>query len=206
MKKPEERELGYKFLTPFMRPLFKFFYSPKIIGAEKIPQDSAVVIAGNHKHVYDQCLTIMATKRVIHYMAKKEYFEGKLAPFFRLVGCIPVDRSRKDFSSAMSAMKVLKKGGAIGIFPEGTRNKTDDFLLRFKTGAVAMAKKSDAYIVPFGLTGDYKFRSKNLTVRYGEPFKVGDMTVQEANERLYREVESLMLENLNENKEKRKHA
>lgn len=206
MKKPEEREFGYKFLTPLMRPLFRFFYSPKIIGAEKIPKDSAIVIAGNHKHVYDQCLTIMATKRVIHYMAKKEYFDGKLAPLFRTAGCIPVDRSKRDFSSAMSAMKVLKKGGAIGIFPEGTRNKTDDFLLKFKTGAVAMAKKSDAYIVPFGLTGDYKFRSKNLTIRYGEPFKVGNMTVEEANDKLYREVERLMLENLSESKEKRKHA
>lgn len=206
MKKPEERELGYKFLTPFMRPLFRFFYTPKIIGAENIPQDCALVIAGNHKHVYDQCLTIMATKRVIHYMAKKEYFEGKLAPFFRLVGCIPVDRSRKDFSSAMSAMKVLKNGGAIGIFPEGTRNKTDDFLLRFKTGAVTMAKKSDAYILPFGLTGDWKFRSKDLTVRFGKPFKVGDMTVEEANQKLYHEVEHLMLENLDENKKMKKHA
>ena len=206
MKKPEDREFGYKFLTPIMRVAFKLYYSPKIIGAEKIPADSAIVIAGNHKHVYDQCLTIMATKRVIHYMAKKEYFDGKLAPLFRAVGCIPVDRSRKDFSCAMSAMKVLKKEGAIGIFPEGTRNKTDAFLLRFKTGAVAMAKKSDAYIVPFGLTGDYKFRSKNLTVRYGEPFKVDGMTVEEANEKLYREVERLMLENLNEEKRQVKDA
>lgn len=201
MKKPEDREFGYKFLTPFMRVAFKFYYSPRIIGAEKIPKDSAIVIAGNHKHVYDQCLTIMATKRVIHYMAKKEYFEGKLAPLFRFVGCIPVDRSKRDFSSAMSALKVLKKGGAIGIFPEGTRNKTDKFLLNFKTGAVAMAKKTGAYIVPFGLTGDYNFRSKNLTIRYGEPFKADNMSVEEANEKLFREVERLMLENLNENKE-----
>ncbi len=206
MKKPEERELGYKVLTPCMRGLFKFFYSPKIIGAEKIPDDAPIVIAGNHKHVYDQCLTIMATKRVIHYMAKKEYFDGMLAPLFRVSGCIPVDRSRKDFSSAMSAMKVLKKGGAIGIFPEGTRNKTDKFLLSFKKGAVSMAQRSGAYIVPFGLTGDYKFRSKNLMIRYGEPFKVENMTVEEANEKLYREVERLMLENMNGENKKRKHA
>ncbi|MBQ2903923.1 MAG: 1-acyl-sn-glycerol-3-phosphate acyltransferase [Clostridia bacterium] len=205
-KKPEDQEFGYKLLTPFMRAAFRLYYNPRIIGAEKIPAEGSIVIAGNHKHVYDQCLTIMATKRMIHYMAKKEYFDGKLAPLFKFVGCIPVDRSRRDFSSAMSAMKVLKKDGAIGIFPEGTRNKTDAFLLRFKTGAVAMAKKSDAYIVPFGLTGDYKFRSKNLTVRYGEPFKVGDMTNEEANEKLYREVERLMLENLDEEKENRKHA
>lgn len=201
MKKPEDRELGYKLLTPIMRPLFKLYYSPQIIGAEKIPRDSAIIIAGNHKHVYDQCLTVMATKRVIHYMAKKEYFDGMLAPLFRVVGCIPVDRSKRDMSSAKSALRVLKNGSAIGIFPEGTRNKTDAFLLPFKTGAVSMAKKTDAYIVPFGLTGDYKFRSKNLTVRYGEPFKVGDMSVEEANRKLRSEVERLMLENLGQTAE-----
>lgn len=196
MKKPENKELGYRVLTPIMRPLFKFYYSPKIINKDRIPEDGAIIIACNHKHVYDQCLTIMATKRVIHYMAKKEYFEGALAPFFKLVGCIPVDRSRRDFSSAKSALSVLKNDGAIGIFPEGTRNKTDKFMLPLKTGTVSMAKKTDAYIVPCGLTGDYKFRSKNLTIRYGEPFKVGDMTLEEANRKLHDEIEKLMLENL----------
>lgn len=198
MKHPEDKEFGYKFLTPFMRVAFKLYYNPKIIGAEKIPKDSSIIIAGNHKHVYDQCLTIMATKRVIHYMAKKEYFDGALAPLFRAVGCIPVDRTKRDSSSAKSALKVLKKNGAIGIFPEGTRNKTDAFMLPFKQGTVRMADKTDSYIVPFGLTGDYKFRSKNLTVRYGEPFKVGDMTIEEANIKLRNEVERLMRENLKE--------
>ena len=196
MKKPENRENGYKILTPIMRPLFKFYYNPKIIGAENIPDDGAVIIAGNHKHVFDQCLTIMATKRVIHYMAKKEYFEGALAPFFRLVGCIPVDRSRRDFSSAKSALTVLKDDGAIGIFPEGTRNKTNAFILPLKRGTVSMAKKADAYIVPFGLTGEYKFRSKDLQVIFGKPFKVGDMTIEEANQKLRDEIEKLMLEGL----------
>ncbi len=196
MKKPENRENGYKILTPIMRPLFKFYYNPKIIGAENIPNDGAVIIAGNHKHVLDQCLTIMATKRVIHYMAKKEYFEGALAPFFRLVGCIPVDRSRRDFSSAKSALTVLKDDGAIGIFPEGTRNKTNAFILPLKRGTVSMAKKADAYIVPFGLTGEYKFRSKDLQVIFGKPFKVGDMTIEEANQKLRDEIEKLMLEGL----------
>ncbi len=196
MKKPQDREFGYKLLTPIMRPLFRFYYTPKVYGAEKIPKDGPIVIAGNHKHVYDQCITIMVTKRVIHYMAKKEYFDGKLAPLFRFVGCIPVDRSRRDTASAMSAMRVLKRGGAIGIFPEGTRNKTDEFLLRFKTGAVSMAKKTGALVVPFGIVGDYTFRSKNLAIRYGDPFSVEDMTIEEANQKLYEEVGRLMREGL----------
>ena len=139
----------------------------------------------------------MATKRVIHYMAKKEYFDGKMAWFFKLVGCIPVDRSIKDHNATEKALSILRNDGAIGLFPEGTRNKTKDvFLLPFKFGTVSMAKKTNATIVPFGLTGDYKFRSKNLTIRYGTPFKVGDMDLEEANNKLYQEVESLMKQNL----------
>ena len=192
-------EIGYIILTPIMRVLFRLYYHPKIINREVIPKDGPILIVGNHKHVYDQCLTIMATKRVIHYMAKKEYFEGKLAWFFKLVGCIPVNRQIKDKVAVNQALDVLNHGGAIGLFPEGTRNKTKDkFLLPFKFGTVSMAKKTGATIVPFGLTGDYCFRSKNLMIRYGKPFQVGDMSLEEANEKLYHEVENLMKENLKE--------
>lgn len=198
-KKRFKGEIGYSLLTPIMRVLFRFYYNPKIINKEVIPKEGPILIVGNHKHIYDQCLTIMATKRVIHYMAKKEYFDGKMAWFFKLVGCIPVDRSIKDHNATDKALKVLNNGGAIGLFPEGTRNKTKDvFLLPFKFGTVSMAKKTNATIIPFGLTGDYKFRSKNLTIRYGTPFKVGDMDLEDANKKLYEEVEKLMRKNLEE--------
>lgn len=196
-KKRFKGEIGYSLLTPIMRVLFRLYYNPKIINKEVIPKEGPILIVGNHKHIYDQCLTIMATKRVIHYMAKKEYFDGKTAWFFKLVGCIPVDRSIKDHNATDKALKVLNNGGAIGLFPEGTRNKTKDvFLLPFKFGTVSMAKKTNATIIPFGLTGDYKFRSKNLTIRYGTPFKVGEMDLDDANKKLYEEVERLMRENL----------
>ena len=197
MSKKFKGEFGYKLLTPLMRVLFNLYYHPKIINKEVIPKDGPILIVGNHKHVYDQCLTIMATKRVIHYMAKKEYFEGRLAWFFKFVGCIPVNRQIKDTAATKQALEILKNDGAIGLFPEGTRNKTKDiFLLPFKFGTVSMAKKTNATIIPFGLTGDYKFRSKNLVVRYGTPFKVGNMSLEEANDKLYHEVEKLMEENL----------
>lgn len=198
-KKRFKGEIGYRLLTPLMRVLFKIYYNPKIINKEVIPKEGPILIVGNHKHIYDQCLTIMATKRVIHYMAKKEYFDGKMAWFFKLVGCIPVDRGIKDHNATEKALSILRNDGAIGLFPEGTRNKTKDvFLLPFKFGTVSMAKKTNATIVPFGLTGDYKFRSKNLTIRYGIPFKIGDMDLEEANNKLYQEVENLMRENLEE--------
>ena len=176
---------------------FKLFYNPKIIGKENIPKDGAIIVAGNHVHLLDQCLTILSTKRYLCYMAKKEYFDDKkVAWFFKFNGCIPVDRSKKDPNAKNQALNVLKENGAIGIFPEGTRNRTNDLLQPFKYGAVSMAKKTDAKIVPFAITGEYKFRSKNLKITFAKPFKVGNMTLEEANEKLYKEVLKLLKKNI----------
>ena len=189
----------YKLCKIILGPIFRLYYNPKIINKEYIPKDGPILIVGNHKHLYDQCLTIIATKRGIHYMAKREYFDSKKTKwFFKWTGCISVDRSRKDNDAVNAALDVLKDGGAIGLFPEGTRNKTKEFLLPFKFGAVSMAKKTDAYLVPFGITGDYKFRSKSLTIRYGKPFKITNMDLEKANELLYNKVENLMKESLDE--------
>ena len=182
-------------------PIFMWYYNPKVINKEQLNQEGPILIVGNHKHLYDQCMTIVLSKRFIKYMAKKEYFDSwKTRWFFKAVGCIPVNRSIKDTNASETAINHLKKGGAIGLFPEGTRNKTDKFLLDFKYGTVSMAQKTDALIIPFGITGDYKFRSKNLTIRYGKPFKVGNMSLVEANDKLYNEVKRLMEKNLKEEK------
>jgi len=203
MKKNRNRsnlpEFGYRLLKPILAPIFKFYYRPRVINKEVIPNDGPILIVGNHMHIMDQCSIIISTKRVVHYMAKKEYFDGKFAWFFKMVGCISVDRSIHDDVAKSQALEVLENGGAIGLFPEGTRNKTEAFLLPFKFGTVSMAKKTGATIVPFGVTGEYKFRSKNLTVRFGEPFKVGENeTLEEANKKLENVIGDLMRENLKE--------
>ena len=163
-------------------PFFKWYYNPTIIGKENIPKEGAILIVGNHKHLYDQCLSIISTKRFIKYMAKREYFDNKKTRwFFKAVGCISVDRSVHDGKAKGEAIETLK---------------TQEFLLPFKFGAVSMAKKTDAYLVPFGITGDYIFRSKNLVIKYGKPFKVTDMELEEANNLLYETVKKLMEDTL----------
>jgi 1-acyl-sn-glycerol-3-phosphate acyltransferase len=191
----------YKLFSPLLRLIFKLKYNPIIINKEVIPKKGPILIVSNHKHIFDQCFTIMATKRVIHYMAKKEYFDDKkVAWFFKAAGCIPVDRSIHDESAKERALNVLRDGGAIGLFPEGTRNKTyDTFLLPFKFGTVSMAQKTNATIIPSCVTGDYDKKKHNLMIRYGKPFKVSKkMNLEEANEKLYKEIESLMMKNLKE--------
>jgi len=186
----------YKLFKLILGPIFKLYYNPKVIGKENIPEDGSILVVGNHVHLMDQCVPILSTKRVINYMAKKEYFDNKkTAWFFKSAGCISVDRSKKDENAVSSALEVLENGGAIGLFPEGTRNKTKDLLLPFKFGAVSMANKTDSYLVPFGISGEYKFRSKNLVVEFGKPFKVKNNDLESANKKLEKEVRKLILKN-----------
>lgn len=182
----EKNKIMYSIYKYILGIIFIIYYRPKFINKEYIPKEGPVIIAGNHIHLFDQCLPILSTNRMIHYMAKREYFDGKLAWFFKSAGCISVDRNNKE--SAKNATKegknLLNEGYVVGIFPEGTRNKTNELLLPFKMGAVKMAKETNATIVPFVITGKYKFWNNNLKVTFLKPFKVDNMTLESANEYL----------------------
>ena len=184
-KKREDHKFGYRFFKGVLSIAFRLYYRPKIINKGVIPKDGPIIVCGNHIHLYDQCLPIISTKRMLHYMAKKEYFDGKMAWFFKASGCISVNRAIHDKEASSKALEVLNNGWALGIFPEGTRNKTDAVLLPFKMGVVSMAQKTGATIVPYAITGKYKFWNNKLTCTFLEPFKVepGE-DLEKANERL----------------------
>ena len=116
-------EFPYRFLKNLLKPFFLLKFCPTIIGKENIPEDGPIIICGNHMHVMDQCHLLISTKRIIRYLAKEEYFKGKKAWFFKAVGCISVDRSKHDEAAKNQALEVLKNGGVVGLFPEGTRNE-----------------------------------------------------------------------------------
>ena len=104
MKKLNSR--GFKLCRAILGPIFKWYYKPTIINKEVIPKEGPILIVGNHKHLFDQCLAIISTKRVIHYMAKKEYWDSKkTAWFFNLAGCIPVNRQTKDNDAKNAAVE-----------------------------------------------------------------------------------------------------
>ena len=95
-KSDSQKEFGYKLMRPFVTIKFKNKYHPVVFGKENIPEKGGIVVCGNHRHVDDQYNALIATKRVVHMLAKDEYFKGKKEWFYRMAGCIPVDRSIHD--------------------------------------------------------------------------------------------------------------
>lgn len=182
----------YKFFRFIIRPFFKLIHGTKYIGLENIPKEGAVILAGNHTSNMDAVIMPCGPKRVIHMMAKKELFDSKiLGPFFRNTACISVDRSIKDSDAKNEAIKVLENGEVLGIFPEGTINRTDKVLMPFKYGAVSFAKKTGAYIVPFAIVGSYNVFKRSIKQIYGKPYKVvGDLEAE--NKKLMKKVENLI--------------
>ncbi len=189
----DKTAIGYELFRPLGTFLMFILYRPRHIGKENIPDSGPLILCGNHKDYFDPLMVGMGTKRPLHYLSKIECHRGAFRWFFKFVGTIPVDRSKKDPNAVNKSIEALEKGYAIAIFPEGTRNKTKDLLMPFKYGAVSMASKADATIVPFAITGHYKIFNNDLTIQYGKPFKVGDMTYEEANQKLYNEVEKLII-------------
>jgi len=186
----------YRLLRPVIKGLFIFLYRPIIIGKEKIPKEGRVVLCGNHTHNWDSAILISSTKRTIHFLAKDELFKGIGKFFFKGMACIPVNRRTKDHNALESAIKVLESDKLIGIFPEGTFNRTKDIIMPFKYGAVSMAHKTQSTIVPFSITGEYKiFKKNSVKICFGTPYKIttDDLTV--ANEELMEKVKDLIIQN-----------
>lgn len=193
----------YKVVRFIGRLIYKIVFRPKYYGVDNIPSEGAVILAGNHTNNLDAAMMIGAPKRIVHMMAKKELFSNKISNrFFRSMGCISVNRSIHDENAKSEAIDVLKNNEVLGIFPEGTVNKTlykenEQLILPFKYGAVSFAKKTNAYIVPFAINGKYKIFSKDLKITFGKPYKVTS-DLESENEKLMNIVSKMVLEGRNE--------
>lgn len=140
-------------------PLVNLVYTPWIEGAENIPKTGAAILAPNHLSFIDSIVMPLATSRRVTFLAKAEYFEGKgvkgflTRKFFRSVGQIPVERGTARASNALSAAaKVLRNGGLIALYPEGTRSPTG-MLYKGRTGVARLALENQVPVIPIGLHG-----------------------------------------------------
>ena len=153
--------------------LLKVIYGIKIVNKNNIPKEGPIILVGNHKHNYDFISLISCTKRVVHFLGKRELVDNHSWLFKRLP-IIPVDRSTKNKEAIDEAKKVLNNGEVVGIFPEGTFNKTEYVVMPFKYGAVKIASETDASIVPFAISGEYKIFRRSIKITIGKPYKVLD--------------------------------
>ena len=188
--------LVYRFFQPLFTLLFWILYNPKYVNKSVIPKNEPCVIAGNHNCILDPIYVYTSTPRVVHSLANKELHDGKFGWLFKSIGSIPVDTKAKHNGGALNAaVDYLNRGYAINVSPEGKRNFTEEILLPFKPGAVVMAQRTGCKLIPYAVTGEYKFRSRTLKITYGEPLDIKDLSVEEANQLLYDTVKQMMIEN-----------
>jgi len=182
----------YKFLKIIFRFLVKIIFRPKVIGKENIPENGPTILCGNHKHAVDSVLVMTSNKRKVHYMAKEELFKGFHGKILEKIGTIKVYRGKSNPLAVIEAEKILENNGVVGIFPEGTRNRTNNELLKFRHGAVAIANKTNSPIVPFAIRGEYRVFRKGLEIEFGKPINITGMEIEEANKELENEVLNLL--------------
>lgn len=166
--------LGRAFVRFVILVYCKIVYRIKIIGKENIPSEGAIIFCGNHRTYLDPPLIVVTAGRHMRFMAKEEL---KKNPLFALLGVlfegIYVKRDSKDISSLKTALKTLKNGGCVGLFPEGTRNGFEKNEGEIKNGAAYMALKTGAQIVPIGIVGPSKPFTKNAII-YGKPLDLSE--------------------------------
>ena len=190
------KNIFYLVIKAILKPLFFLIYHPIVVGKENIPKTGSLVLAGNHTNWRDPLLLVSVVDRQIHFLAKIELFKGIVGAVVRGMGCIPVNRKIHDKEALRSAKDFLNKDSVIGIFPEGTINKTSDLVMPFKIGAVKMANDTGSEIVPFVITGKYNIFGSHIKIEFLESRKVSkDLDIE--NEKLMKSI-SNKLEEYNE--------
>ena len=127
-----------------LKPMYRF----EVIGTEKFPKEGGILLCTNHINALDPPVVGMSAPRPVHFMAKEELFNapvlGKILP---KVNAFPVKRGMSDREALRTALKKLKSGEVVGLFPEGTRS-TDGVLKKGLSGAGFFALRGDADVVP----------------------------------------------------------
>lgn len=180
----------YKILRPFLVAYIWIRYRPVVIGRRNIPSSGCILVA-NHKNNLDFICIGLSTKRNIHFLAKSELFKGFLKVILNSCGMIPVNREIKDKSVVPKCIEYLNKNEIVGIFPEGTFNKTKNVISEFKIGAVKMAYESKKPIIPI-MIGKYKRRMKIII---GRCFYVEDDNLAKYNKKLMDLLKTMIIIN-----------
>lgn len=131
--------------------LTRVFFTVEVHGADLVPPEGAVLLAGNHSGFLDGPLVFLLSPRPAVFLTKAELFVGPLARALGWLGQIAVHRGRPDRTALKQGLAVLAGGGALGVFPEGTRSTGQ--LAQTTDGLAYLALHSGAAVIPIAVLG-----------------------------------------------------
>ena len=158
----------------------RLFSKFDVQGRENVPRHGPLIIVSNHLSTLDPAIVAAAVGRKPGFLAKTELFKNPVMRFLMIgYGAFPVDRGKADLRALNWSVRRLKKGGAVIMFPEGTRSRGQG-LLKAHQGASLLATMTGAPIIPVALTGSEPLQSllkvlapvARLDLKIGEPFAV----------------------------------
>ena len=200
---PGYSRVAYRAVKKVLGSAMDRAYRVNVEGRENVPTSGNGILAANHISFVDSLFIPLVMARRVTYLAKAEYWDSwKTKWFFELVGQIPVRRgdSKKAQAALEAGMRVLGRGGLLGIYPEGTRSP-DGCLYRGKTGVARMAAEAGAPVIPVGLVGTREIMPKDkkmpnirgeVTIRFGEPREIPREAVEDDPLALRQFVDELM--------------
>ncbi len=140
----------FKFLRFVEKYFFRLIFPYKLYGNKNKYNEGGLIVIGNHYDYFDVVYPLCVTDKPIHFIAKQEIWDngGFLKWFATICQCVPAKRDGSDVNTVKQCLKILKSGGVVNIFPEGTRNKSYGDVLPFHSGAAAMSIKTRTPIIP----------------------------------------------------------
>ncbi|MGE5588333.1 MAG: lysophospholipid acyltransferase family protein [Clostridia bacterium] len=191
-----------------LRVILKIAFKTRVEGEDNIPSEGPVILVANHLSMLDPIVLGCAVARPVRFMAKHELFSNRLfAWILSGVGAFPVRRGQADREAFHKAIEILLKGQVLGVFPEGTRSLTGRLQAPY-SGAVVLAEKTGAPIVPVGIVGTDKILRKGavlprpgrISVRVGRPIYASSCHQGQAQEagRESVDLKSLMMQHIAE--------
>ncbi|MCH7809514.1 MAG: 1-acyl-sn-glycerol-3-phosphate acyltransferase [Chloroflexi bacterium] len=189
----------------WVRALLMLVTSRDVQGRENVPRKGALIVASNHLSNGDPPILTAAVPRQIAWMTKAEWFKTPvIGSLFRLAGMIPVRRFEADLQALRRAQHLLRDGGVLAMFPEGTRGG-DMGLRAGEMGTALIALRTGTPIVPIAIWGtehvklprDF-FRRTRAHVRFGKPFtleasrRITRDDVARGTETIMREIAALL--------------
>ena len=191
--------LTYGFLKKVVNAFIQIILPYKLIGKEKV-QDGACVLVGNHYRIWDIVHMACTTKEKVHFITKQELYKSKfLGHLCDIVEAIPVSRDGQDARAVMTALRYLKKGEKISMFPEGTRNRTDADLLPLKGGAALFAIKARVPVYPVMCLRKTRFFRRTKIV-VGDGFELSEFYDKRMSAEDYAAAENVIRDKMLETK------